>query len=384
MRQLPISAYVINCATDQYKYLPSCLSSLSFCEQKIFISDKATEQAKKLARDWGWEIFEWTGSNSMCERRNYAVAHPGSEWESIPEMKDNHPVLRNKYVMFLDSDEILSPDGFHEVRAVMESGDATTYSRMAFILRNLSDEGHLLSSCPLERMWKVGVHWERDVQNDVVAVDKKITLIPVEFYHFGYGDGLKHELKQWKRIGFNEGEVSKHPDDMHTRMYLINALAIAGKHTPLSIDRILANCIIVFELFENSPKDWKDIHALEKTCRFLWHSCVDHQKYHIHAQWEEKYYQYTKVNPDASCRLHVSYANIGDYRKAIDYGIKFMATLKKHRSQINPYAMEVTTAEDEGNVKNGMIRMLEDIIKQTQDPKEKKWAEKTLKYWSKK
>jgi hypothetical protein len=382
MRQLPISGYVINCATDDYKLLPSCLSSLHFCEQKIFVSDKASEKALALAKSYGWDIYHWTGPDSMSERRNFAVGHIGSEWEKYPDMKERHPVIRNPYVMFLDSDEILDPDAYHNIKAALDDGSFRQHARYAFVLRNLRDEGTVISSCPLERMWKTGVFWDRSIQNDVIAEDKTLAMMPCEFFHFGYGNEEKHAFKQWKRISKNEEELTKHPEDMHTRMYLVNALVIAGKYSPLAMDRILAHVDIIFNQFDNSEKTWNEIHALEKTCRFLWNAAMDSGQLHIHISREEKYYEYTKVNPDSAYRLFVSHAEIGELKDAVGYAEKYFSSMKRYREQTSPYAFEITSGEDGPHVKDGLIRCLKKLIET--EPENKKWATKKLKYWSNK
>ncbi len=77
-----------NCADS----LSGCLSSLSSAKEIIIIDDLSTDNTLKIAKKFTPHIYSRHLNNDFAAQRNFGLAKTKSDW-----------------VMFLDSDEILSP-----------------------------------------------------------------------------------------------------------------------------------------------------------------------------------------------------------------------------------------------------------------------------------
>lgn len=82
------------------------LDSLAFCSQIIIIDDYSTDKTISIARQHQAEVYQRKLNNNWADQRNFALKKANHEW-----------------VIFVDSDEIVSPALNEEILAVLPTTD---------------------------------------------------------------------------------------------------------------------------------------------------------------------------------------------------------------------------------------------------------------------
>lgn len=346
-----------NCAADSEQKLIKALSSVWFCDQIVFLADNSTPGSIKIAERFKCEIHHWSGRNSMADRRNYMMQF-----------------MKHDYILMCDSDEVYDWSAYYILKDYI-SRPHEEYIH-AVMLINVTEDGYVQSITPLERMFKKGVSWEKDIQNQIKAPTTIGSMIhhsqgvPLEMYHDGYGDQNKHAVKQWKRLPANESMVRKDPEDAHTRMFLINALVVAGAGQPLAFDRILANVQINIEEFEKSGKEPLDCKILQKTLRFYYSACQDLNRWDIILDEVEKYWGHIKFHPDSYYwRFRCNY-ELRNPKESLKWGESFVKEVDD-KDSITKKNIEVSTVSCRDDVIKCMLSILDSI--------DNKWAKRQKK-----
>jgi hypothetical protein len=297
-------------------------------------------------------------------------------------MAGDSPIIKNDLILQIDSDEVYEWDSYINMKAMIEKEPWRDYQTFAFKLASVTPAGEEMGALPLDRMWQKGIYWEKSIQNNPMYDDSKsIFVVPVKIYHYGYGDNTIHQKKQWSRLPANEIEALKDPNNLQSLMYLLNCLAISGSGQPNAMDRIMGTWDAISKVYDKSPKTILEKHALEKSLRFLWCACIDPNQKLYYINSALKYYNDTKAHPDTLYRLHEAYMVVGDFKKSIIMGEKFLQALNKFDPLKGGSVMELTTGKDAQQVKHDMVGMCREILKN--EPGEKMY-EKKIKYWSKK
>ena len=357
MKKLPFTALFHNCASDPEDILPHSMTSVWFCDQKLFISDNSTPKALELAKRFGFEIHEYEGVDSMSARRNWGLQFA------------NHDIL-----LQCDSDEVYDWDAHHVLRAFYEKGEMDELNDYAVMLYNLDREsGNLMSTTPLERIFRKGVKWDKLVQNKLI-VEGDAKFIPIGLNHYGY-ERANHTWKQWNRIKLNEDEVRKDPTDMHARMYLVNALTVAGAGSPLVFERINAHVQIIADQYNECPKELGHKKILQKTMRFFFCACMAIGRFENLVDMVTPYMEDIDFVPDPNYWMYFCNANLKRYETAYFYGMKFIETLDGFNSVKEN--VEVTTQDRRGEVLEGLKHLLDKREYVTKE--EKKWRYKQKK-----
>jgi hypothetical protein len=279
MDKLPMAAYCV-CGPGEKPYIERALKSVGFADQRIFVSDHADESVLSIARELGWDIFSWTGRNSMSERRNYAVGWKGDkttkpQWTLDKQMSSHYPKLKYDWVIQVDDDEVYDRL-FKDFCKQTLSDKLDGLDAISIDLRNVFvDTGKEMSSTPLPRLFRAGkVHWEKDIQNDVIY-DGGTGWMPCIMRHYGYGSLYDHWEKQWNRLLMNEQENRKKPFDLNARGYLVNCLSVVGGD-PINQARLIGHVAESITQFNKKHKrDRGSQICIERTIRHIWATCAN-------------------------------------------------------------------------------------------------------------
>ena len=273
MNKLPITAMCM--CKDGLPYLYYALKSVDFCERKIFLDDHSTDGSRDIAVELGWEVYDWTGPNSMCERRNYIVGHDGWWQGNMPKI-----TIESPWTLQVDADEVFEPDLGKKLKEFLDVYDTPDIDAVGFKLVNIytsgEQAGQKMTGVPLQRMFRTGkVHWEHDIQNDV-KFDGATALVDAEFIHYGYGSWEDHWEKQWGRLEANEERLLKDPDNLISRGYLINCLAVTGERDVINLERLVAQISIAVDQFKKGDvKDKANQAIVERIIRHSFSVCMN-------------------------------------------------------------------------------------------------------------
>ncbi|MBI5019004.1 glycosyltransferase family 2 protein [Candidatus Gottesmanbacteria bacterium] len=99
-----ISAVVLtqNCAST----LAATLESLSFCDEIIVIDDHSTDDSGAIAKKYDAVVYTRSLDGDFAAQRNFGLAKATHDW-----------------VLFIDSDEVVSQALAHEIREAIQSVD---------------------------------------------------------------------------------------------------------------------------------------------------------------------------------------------------------------------------------------------------------------------
>jgi len=115
--QVAITACII--ARDEAEALPSCLESVSFCQEIVVVDSGSTDETVAIARAAGACVIEqpWLG---FAAQRNVALDHAHGDW-----------------VLEIDADERISPQLRAEIEAFLASPPAAAVKLAGLPLREL-------------------------------------------------------------------------------------------------------------------------------------------------------------------------------------------------------------------------------------------------------
>lgn len=84
--------------------LRNTLLSLGFCDETVVIDDNSTDDTVNLAQNLGAKVFRRALSGDFAAQRNFALTRARGEW-----------------VLFVDADEVVSPDLAEEILGVTQN-----------------------------------------------------------------------------------------------------------------------------------------------------------------------------------------------------------------------------------------------------------------------
>lgn len=172
----PVIGGVVLCQNSS-RTLRDCLLSMAFVNRLVVVDSGSTDRSPEIAKEVGAEVLHhaWEG---YAAQRNWAADAVGTDW-----------------VMFLDSDEVLSDGGGDEVRA-LASGDVQgisfpfiTYIRGERLLRGrFGEERHL-------RAFRRGLRFAGDVHELLVVSPAQEARATHPIHHFTYRS-LEHAVSK--------------------------------------------------------------------------------------------------------------------------------------------------------------------------------------------
>ncbi len=99
-----ISAVILS-HNDQ-NTLPKALASVAWCDEIIVIDDESTDQTPQVAKKGGAAVYNHALGDDFAAQRNFALSKAKGEW-----------------VLFVDSDEVVSDALAEEIRRAIENPD---------------------------------------------------------------------------------------------------------------------------------------------------------------------------------------------------------------------------------------------------------------------
>lgn len=103
---MQITAVVL--ARNAAQSLPACLKSLAWCDERIVMDDNSTDATREIAREAGALVHTRALNDNFAAQRNAAV-----------------DLARNDWILFIDSDEIVSPKLKQEIQNIVFSEHVT-------------------------------------------------------------------------------------------------------------------------------------------------------------------------------------------------------------------------------------------------------------------
>lgn len=89
--------------------IQKCLQSVAWCDEVIVIDDESKDTTVALAKKFGARIYVHKLNEDFSEQRNFGLAKAKEEW-----------------VLFLDSDELVSSQLAEEIRSIIDSPSSLT------------------------------------------------------------------------------------------------------------------------------------------------------------------------------------------------------------------------------------------------------------------
>lgn len=132
---MKLSAIII--AKNAEELISDCLKSLSFCDEIIVVDGGSTDKTNEIAKKFHAKIIQGD-VNSFAEQRNIGLEHAKGEW-----------------LLYIDTDERVSPELAKNIKEVIESSNATTQSAYRIKRKNFYFGNHEWPQIEhLERLFK--------------------------------------------------------------------------------------------------------------------------------------------------------------------------------------------------------------------------------------
>ena len=106
---VPLSISAVVLAHNEAANLPRCLRALRDCAEIVVVDDGSTDDSPRIAAESGARVAVHPFA-SFADQRNWAMDQAG---------------LRHDWVLHLDADEVVTPEGLAEIRRrlpALESG----------------------------------------------------------------------------------------------------------------------------------------------------------------------------------------------------------------------------------------------------------------------
>ncbi|GAG37633.1 unnamed protein product, partial [marine sediment metagenome] len=201
-----------------------------------------------------------------------------------------------------------------------------------------------LSDVPLERLFRKGhVYWTQDAQNDIICDRETAFMTEVRVDHYGYGDPIRQQEKQWERMPALEEQLSERPDHYHSRVYLINALSVLGCSNPYTFERLGAQVTIAIDVFLGHKKYFRDKDCclmMHRIFQHYFHACGNMNNYPPFVILLESYrpnskkrvMDYIDFSPDMHLWRYVSRLGMGEHLSIGAYALNFIHAAEKYKS----------------------------------------------------
>lgn len=109
-----ISAVVLTHNDEQA--IKKTLESLTWCDEIVVVDDYSTDKTTRFARKFTFKIFRRKVSGDFAQQRNFGLSKARGEW-----------------ILFVDSDEVVSQELSREIQNAIKSGDGYYVKRKDFV-----------------------------------------------------------------------------------------------------------------------------------------------------------------------------------------------------------------------------------------------------------
>jgi glycosyltransferase involved in cell wall biosynthesis len=163
--------------------LHQCLNSLVPGVRAMVIDSQSTDNTVQLAREWGAEVIETSEWRGFGHQRNLALGHVSTRW-----------------VMFLDADERIQPQGWDEMRAALQQPQAQAFS----FPRLTNFAGTWIRHCGwypdrVTRLFQIGqARYSDDLVHERVVLlpEVQVRSLKTPLLHYSYPDPAHY----WKKM----------------------------------------------------------------------------------------------------------------------------------------------------------------------------------------
>lgn len=160
---MKVSAVVI--AKNEEKDILACLESLRFCNEIVVIDDYSTDDTRRIARNAGARVFKRRLNGDFAAQRNYGLEKTS-----------------NKYVLFVDSDEVVSKSLAGEIERLDGESDGYMIKREDVFLGKKLMYGETGNRRLLRLARKGAGKWRRKV-HEAWEVGGKVGEVEGEIIH---------------------------------------------------------------------------------------------------------------------------------------------------------------------------------------------------------
>ncbi|TSC87290.1 MAG: glycosyltransferase [Microgenomates group bacterium Gr01-1014_16] len=94
--------------------LDKCLTSLKFCDEILIIDDNSTDKTAEIAKNHGAKVVKHSLNADFATQRNFALS----------QIKSGLPAGRQGWILFLDADELVTPELASEITRRLLKGDS--------------------------------------------------------------------------------------------------------------------------------------------------------------------------------------------------------------------------------------------------------------------
>lgn len=190
--------------------IADCLDSVSFCDEIIVIDDASTDRTPAIAERLGAKVFSQT-TNNFAEKRDFGLKK-----------------AKNKWVLYIDVDERVSPELKENILAVVEK-KKEEYAAYRVLRKNFYFGKHEWPSIEkLERLFKKSAltEWHGEV-HETAVVDGEIGELEGFLLHYTHQDisSMVAKTIEWSKIEADLRLRANHPKMSWWRFFRVMVTA---------------------------------------------------------------------------------------------------------------------------------------------------------------
>lgn len=211
MKQIKISAIIISYNAEHI--IEDCIQSLRFCDEVIVVDSGSTDKTREKAKALG-AILVKTEQGDFAKQRNEGMSHARGEW-----------------ILYVDTDERVSPDLAKELQQAAEEQKFTAYKikRKNFYLGN--NEWPRIEQ--LERFFqkKYLKGWHGKL-HETAIVEGEIGILDGYLYHYTHKtlEEMLTKTISWSQVEAQLRIDAKHPPVVWWRLIRVMATGFLNSY----------------------------------------------------------------------------------------------------------------------------------------------------------
>lgn len=190
-----ISAIILTRNAEEV--IADCLDSVSFCDEILVIDEGSTDRTTEIAKHLGAKVYSLI-SRSFAERRNYGAKKASGKW-----------------LLYIDSDERISPMLRESIKAVADQGEKNTISAYTLQRKNFYFGKHEWPYIEhLERFFKKSAlkEWQGEL-HETALVKGEIGELDGYLLHYTHRDltSMVEKTILWSQVEAELRFINNHP-----------------------------------------------------------------------------------------------------------------------------------------------------------------------------
>lgn len=219
-----LSAIVLTKNSEEY--LQRCLTALKFCDETVVIDDESTDSTRALAEACGARVMIRKMQGDFAEQRRFGIEQARGQW-----------------VLFIDSDEIVTEELAKEIQTAVSSETIRAYelARRNCFEHYSIQHGSMRSDRVLRLFPKDGLRVEGRVHEKIIS-PYPVETLKAYLDHYPYEDWsvmirkldiytsylALQQIEKGKKTGFISGALVK-PTWAFLKVYVFNGGLLDGK-----------------------------------------------------------------------------------------------------------------------------------------------------------